>query len=73
MSVNCCFNCQERHTLCHADCEKYLQAKKRHDEVAKKERVIRGYEGAARDKARAAKIKRDQIKQRRLRMGGKIR
>lgn len=38
--------CPDRHIGCHAECEKYIQAKKAHDELLKKIRKdvdIKGY------------------------------
>lgn len=36
--INCCKDCQERHDLCHASCEKYIKARKELDEFNEQER-----------------------------------
>jgi len=33
MNNKCCQNCEDRHLLCHADCEDYLAEKAKRDEI----------------------------------------
>lgn len=35
MTINHCWNCQERHIGCHAHCEKYLQYAKEREQIIK--------------------------------------
>lgn len=37
--IDCCYNCADRHPLCHSSCEKYKQQRAEYDEtVAAKKR-----------------------------------
>lgn len=38
MGIDVCFHCEERHTLCHSHCERYLAEKERLEQK-KKDRV----------------------------------
>ncbi len=32
MSINCCYNCNERHINCHSECERYAKFKAEKEE-----------------------------------------
>lgn len=45
-TYRCCYKCEDRHSLCHSDCEKYLDFVKKNEECKKKMRkddIFRGY------------------------------
>lgn len=56
-----CMNCKDRHEKCHATCERYIAAKKKH-ETAKTERIKEldyiGYVANASRKAKKSKGRR---------------
>jgi hypothetical protein len=64
----CCYKCQDRHVGCHGTCEKYLEAKKKHDEYKNKvfvkqaeEAIFLSYQKQACKRMRTV----DNVKQRR--------
>lgn len=45
-TYRCCYKCEDRHPLCHSDCEKYLDFVKKNEERKKqmrKDDIFRGY------------------------------
>ena len=55
----CCYKCEDRHMGCHGTCEKYIEAKKKHDEyktkVFEKETEEARMKGYLRNSARRMK------------------
>ena len=46
MTINVCYNCQERHPACWGSCEKYLAARKEHEARKAEKLKERRIEGA---------------------------
>ena len=47
LDTNCCKDCERRHIGCHATCDDYIAAKRRHDEIAaerQKEKLVNDYQ-----------------------------
>jgi hypothetical protein len=62
MAINCCHNCEKRHTHCHATCEEYITAKAAHikeqSEIIKQNAVRYGlYEQRTKGVVKALKRK----------------
>lgn len=44
--TNCCYQCEERHVGCHAECEKYAESRKVYEarrDALVKDRILRNY------------------------------
>lgn len=45
LDFNPCYECPDRHYKCHSECDKYIEAKRRHAEIKQKMEAGKEYMG----------------------------
>lgn len=59
-TYKCCYKCEDRHPLCHSDCERYLEFVKKNEERKRrmhKDDVFKGYRQESMDRLNKVKAR----------------